>query len=64
MRFKKKKILIIGKNSFFSKNLCTKLKNHKLILIGKKDKLSGISFKNLNLIINCAADVYVEKKNV
>ena len=60
--YKKKKILIIGKNSFFSKNICKKLKNHKLIKFGRKDKLSSISFKSLDLIINCAADVYVEKK--
>ena len=59
---KKKKILIIGKNSFFTKNFCTKLKNNKLIKLGRKDKLSSISFKNLDLIINCAADVYDEKK--
>ncbi len=63
MKFNKKKnILVIGKNSFFSKNFCTKLKNHKLKILGRKDKLGAISFKNLDLIINCAADVYVEKK--
>jgi len=57
----KKKILIIGKNSFFYKNFKSYLKEYKLLEIGRKDKIEKVNFKNIDFIINCAADVYNEK---
>lgn len=63
----KKKILIIGKNSFFFKNFKTYLKNKKylknfqLIEISRKEKVENIKFKSLDFIINFAADVYNER---
>lgn len=58
----KKKILIIGKNGFFGRSLEKSLKFHKLKLIGRKDELEKINLKKFDVIINCAADIYNEKK--
>lgn len=60
-KFKKKKILLLGKNSFFAKNFLNYLKNYKVVKIGRKDNLSKINLKNFNFIINCAADVFNQK---
>jgi len=58
----KKKILLIGKNGFFGKSLKKSLKFHNLKLIGRKDELEKINLKKFDVIINCAADIYNEKK--
>ena len=58
-----KKILLIGANGFFGKNISIKL--NKFFQIKKflrKDNLLSINFSKFDVIINCAAEVYDEKK--
>ena len=62
MKIKKKKILLIGKNGFFGKSLKKNLHFHKLKSLGRNDDLQKINLKNFDFIINCAADIYNERK--
>lgn len=66
-KFKKKKVLLIGKNGFFAKNLIknfnnfNNFKNFKLILVGREDEITKFNLKKMDVIINCASDIYNEK---
>ena len=61
-KYNKKKILIIGKNGFFAKSFEKFFKDYDLKLIGREKDLSTINFKSVNIIINCAADIYNENE--
>ena len=57
----KKKVLLLGKRSFFAKNIINFLKNFNVTLIGRKQNINDYNLKNYDYIINCAADVFNEK---
>ena len=58
----KKKIILIGSNGFFGKNIINFFKKKYIIKkINREDSINKINFKNYHFIINVAADVYNEK---
>ena len=58
----KKKIILIGSNGFFGKNIINFFKKKYIIKkIYRRDSIQKINFKNYHFIINAAADVYDEK---
>jgi len=59
MNKNKSKIILIGANGFFGKNLKDNLqRNFDIICYTRKSKLTSISLNNVSHIINCAAEVY------
>ena len=58
-----KKILLIGANGFFGKNISIKLnKFYKIKKFYRNDNLSSINFSKFDQIINCAARSIMKKK--
>ena len=58
-----KKVILIGSNGFFGKNIINFFpKNIFIKKIYRKDNIDRVNFKNFDFIINSAADVYDEKK--
>mgnify|MGYP005995752359 FL=1 len=58
----KKKIILLGSNGFFGKNLINFFQKKFFIKkIYRGDSIKKINFKNYHFIINAAADVYNEK---
>ena len=54
----KKKIILIGSNGFFGKNIINFFKKKYIIKkIYRRDSIQKINFKNYHFIINAAADV-------
>lgn len=57
----KKKIILLGANGFFGKNIISFFKNkYKIKKLFRGDSIDRINLKNYNYIINTAADVYDE----
>ena len=57
----KQKIVLIGSNGFFGKNIISFFKRkYSIKKINRKNSIKKINFKNYDIIINAAADVYNE----
>ena len=58
-----KKIILIGANGFFGKNILLTLgKKYKIKKFFRNSDINKISFNNYDIIINAAAEVYNEKE--
>lgn len=59
----KKKILILGSDGFFGKNIKIHLsKKFKIKSFNRNSNIDNLNLKNIFLIINCAAEVYNDNK--
>ena len=59
----RKKILLLGSEGFFGKNIRKLLSNnYKIKSFTRRSKIENLNLKDYFLIINCAAEVYNEKK--
>ena len=60
---KKANIILIGANGFFGKNIQLFLKNkYNFKNIKRNDNFKNLNFQNFTHVINCAAEVYNDKK--
>ena len=60
---KKANIILIGANGFFGKNIQLFLKNkYNFKNLKRNDNFKNLNFQNFTHVINCAAEVYNDKK--